>query len=97
LDSLQKYFKGAYVILANDRFIKRAEEATNYRLNIRYKKSLEVYLLGYYSRMKFQTRLKAIITIQSFFRMFKRKGLYQSLRKNVLKIQRNWRKYHYDK
>jgi hypothetical protein len=41
--------------------------------------------------------ISATIKIQSSFRMFKLRHKYNSLRKTVIKIQRNWRKYSDDK
>lgn len=47
--------------------------------------------------MRLEVKLKSIVKIQNFFRMKKRRRLYLSLRAHVVKIQRNWRKYHSDK
>lgn len=41
--------------------------------------------------------MASILKIQSWFRMLRVKRKYQSLRDNVIMIQRNWRKYYYDK
>lgn len=38
-----------------------------------------------------------MVTIQSCFRMFKVRHKFNALRKTVVKIQRNWKKYYYDK
>lgn len=40
---------------------------------------------------------QAVVTIQSYFRMFKVRHKYNALRNTVIKIQRNWKKYYYDK
>lgn len=58
---------------------------------------MENYLKGYLYLSRHSRKRNAILTIQSCFRMFKVRHKYNSLRKIVIKIQRNWRKYYYDK
>ena len=41
--------------------------------------------------------MEAIIKIQSIYRMLRNRKRYLSLRKQAIKIQRNWKKYYYDK
>ena len=89
--------KGGANILANAKAIKKADEATFYRLNIRYKRVLEKYLKSYSIKIKFDQKLAAILKIQSFYRMLRHRRKYLSLRKQTIKIQRNWRKYYEDK
>ena len=41
--------------------------------------------------------MEAIVKIQSIYRMLRNRKKYLSLREQTIKIQRNWRKYYYDK
>jgi len=94
LRNLNKYLKGGANVLANAKSIKKAEEATFYRLNIRYRRVLEKYLKSYSIKIKFDQKMAAILKIQSIYRMLRLRRIYLSLRKNTIKIQRNWRKYY---
>lgn len=64
---------------------------------MKYRGQMEKYLRGFLYLSRHSRKMNAIIKIQSYFRMFKLRHKYDSLRKIVIKIQRNWRKYYYDK
>jgi len=81
----------------NSRAIARAEEDTLYRLNIKYRKYLQKYLHGHLQHHRFTHKKDAILYIQSWYRMLKVRRWYQDLRKHAVLIQRNWRKYYYDR
>ena len=58
---------------------------------------MEVYLKGFRQSVNLSEKLNATIKIQSIFRMLKLRKKYVELKTQALKIQRNWRKYFYDK
>jgi signal transduction histidine kinase len=95
--NIVKYMRQHVVASRNSKEIRLAEENTQYKLNMKYKRYLEKYLHGFLHSSQCQKRLAAVLTIQSSFRMFKVRHKFNSLRRAVLKIQRNWRKYSYDK
>jgi len=53
LDNMEKYFKGGAVILNNIRAVKKAEDSTYYRLNIKHRRCMEKYLKGLYWKIKY--------------------------------------------
>ena len=50
---MEKYFKGGAVILNNIRAVKKAEDSTFYRLNIKHRRCMEKYLKGLYWKIKY--------------------------------------------
>ena len=58
---------------------------------------MERYLKGLFWKIKYNEKMKAIIKIQAYFRMTKLRATFMDLKNHTIKIQKNWRKYHYDK
>jgi hypothetical protein len=97
LNSMEKYLRGGALILQNIRSVKKAEDASYYRLNIKHRRTLERYIKGLYFKTHYREKLSAIVKIQAFFRMRRLRRTFLDLKAQTLKIQKNWRKYYYDK
>ena len=82
---------------SNTEKLSLAEERTNRRLNIKYRKTLECYILGGYSRRYFVLQRRAILMLQANLRRFHLRKMFSDLKSKTILIQRNWKKYYYDK
>jgi hypothetical protein len=66
-------------------------------LSVKYQKILNNYLKGVAAWIKCTNKLKAILYIQSDFRMRRVMRSYREIRSKAIRIQRAWRDYYVNK
>jgi hypothetical protein len=86
-EKIEKYIKGFKTKKSNRERILFAESKTASRLNLKFRKSLELYLHGFLPSRHMSIIQKSVCRIQSIFRMRKIRNWYLDFRKKVRLIQ----------